>query len=144
MSPTRRSRSSGASPSVLWCGSLPDVDIPFDRRREQEYQAQRPLWGQVQVSPASVVAELNAVVGVALEAADDDDAISLTVLGTPVCQHGAKLRVALFHVLYLLVIIATPGFVLGSHCVRGRALGCASCGQPAHNANHPALSPGLP
>jgi hypothetical protein len=47
------------------------------------------LWGQVQVSPASVVAELNAVVGVALESADDDDAISLTVLGTPVCQQGA-------------------------------------------------------
>jgi hypothetical protein len=35
------------------------------------------------------VAELNAVVGVALEAADDDDAISLTVLGTLVCKHGA-------------------------------------------------------
>jgi hypothetical protein len=66
-----------------------------------------PLWGQVQVSPASVVAELNAVVGVALDAADDDDAISLTVLGTLVCQHGAKLCVALFHVLSLLVIVAT-------------------------------------
>jgi hypothetical protein len=64
-------------------------------------QAQCPLWGQVQVSPASVVAELDAVVGVALEAADDDDAISRTVLGTLVCQHGAKLRVALVHVLYL-------------------------------------------
>jgi hypothetical protein len=34
---------------------------------------------------ASVVAELDAVVGVALEAADDDDAISLAVLGTLVC-----------------------------------------------------------
>ena len=56
---------------------------------------------QVQVSPASVVAELNAVVGVPLEAADDDDTICLTVLGTLVCQHGAKLRVAVFHVLYL-------------------------------------------
>jgi len=51
--------------------------------------------------PASVVAELNAVVAVALEAADDDDASSLTVLGTLVCQHGAKLGVALFHVLSL-------------------------------------------
>ena len=37
-----------------------------------------PLWGQVQVSPASVVTELDAVVGVALEAADDDYAIFLT------------------------------------------------------------------
>ena len=26
----------------LWCGSLPDVDLPFDRRREQKGQAQRP------------------------------------------------------------------------------------------------------
>jgi hypothetical protein len=65
-----------------------------------------PPLGQVQVSPAGVVAELNAVVGVALEAADDDDAISLTVLGTLVCQYGANLRVALFHVPYL---CATPG-----------------------------------
>jgi hypothetical protein len=40
-----------------------------------------PRLGQVQVSPASVVAELNAVVGAAFEAADDDDAISLAVLG---------------------------------------------------------------
>jgi hypothetical protein len=46
-----------------------------------ECQVQRPLWGQVQVSPASVVAELNAVVGAAFEAADDDDASSLAVLG---------------------------------------------------------------
>src|SRR5215213_8240384 len=111
-SPTPRSRSSSASPST-WCGSLPDVDIPFARRREQQCQAQRPLWGQVQVSPASVVAELNPVVGVALEAADDDDAISLTVLGALVCQHGAKLRVALFHVLYLLVIVATLALCWG-------------------------------
>ena len=58
-----------------------------------------PPLGSVQLSPASVVAELNAVVGAAFEAADDDNAISLTVLGTLVCQHGAKLRVALFHVL---------------------------------------------
>jgi hypothetical protein len=65
-----------------------------------------PLWGQVQVSPASFVAELNAVVGVALEAADDDDAISLTILGTSVCQPGSKLRVAVFHVPYLR---ANPG-----------------------------------
>jgi hypothetical protein len=91
---------------VFCCGSVPDVDLPFDRRHEQECQAQRRLWGQLQVSPASVVAELNAVVGVALEAADDDDAMLLTVLGTLVCQHGAKLRVALFHVLYL---CANPG-----------------------------------
>jgi pimeloyl-ACP methyl ester carboxylesterase len=96
-----RARVRAALHLVFWCGSLPDVDIPFDRRREQECQAQRPLWGQVQVSPASVVAKLNAVVGVALEAADDDDAISLTVLRTLVYQHGAKLRVALSHVLYL-------------------------------------------
>jgi hypothetical protein len=66
-------------------GALPDVDIPFGRRREQDCQAQRRLWGQVQISPASVVAELDAVAGVALEAADDDDAISLAVLGTLVC-----------------------------------------------------------
>jgi hypothetical protein len=50
---------------------------------------QRPLWGQVQVSPASFVAELNAVVGVALEAADDDDAISVTIFWTLVYKHGA-------------------------------------------------------
>src|SRR4029453_17299725 len=86
---------------MFWCRSRPDVDIPFDRRRQQECQAQRPFWGQVQLSPASVVAELNAVVGVALEAADDDDAIFLTVRGTLVYQHGAELRVPLFHVLYL-------------------------------------------
>jgi hypothetical protein len=104
-SPTPRSRSSRASPNVR-CGSLPDVDIPFDRRREQECQAQRPLWGQVQASPASVVAELNPVIGVALEPADDDNTISLTVLVTLVYQHSAKLRVALFHVLYL---CANPG-----------------------------------
>ena len=61
----------------------------FDGRREQECQAQRPLWGQVQVSPASFVTELNAVVGVALEAADDDDAIFLTIFGTLVWQQGA-------------------------------------------------------
>ena len=48
-----------------------------------------PPLGQVQVSPTSVVAELNAVVRVALEAADDDDAISPTIFGTLVCQHGA-------------------------------------------------------
>ena len=42
-------------------GSLPDVDIPFDCPREQECQTQRPFWGQVQVSPASFVAELDAV-----------------------------------------------------------------------------------
>jgi hypothetical protein len=57
--------------------------------------------GQVQVSPASVVAELNAVVGFAFEAADDDDAIFLTVRGTLVYQHGSDLRVPLFHVLYI-------------------------------------------
>src|SRR6266496_1726150 len=62
-----------------------DFNISFGRRREQDCQAQCRLWGQVQVSPASVVAELDAVVGVALEAADDDDAISLAVLGTLVC-----------------------------------------------------------
>jgi hypothetical protein len=67
-----------------------------------------PLCGQVQVSAASVVAQLNAVVGVALEAADDDDPISLTVRLTLVCQHGAKLRVALFHVLYLPVVTDSP------------------------------------
>jgi hypothetical protein len=44
-----------------------------------------PPLGQVQISPAIVVAELDAVVGVALEAADDDDAISPAVLGTLVC-----------------------------------------------------------
>jgi hypothetical protein len=49
-------------------------------RCEQECQAQRPLWGQVQVSPASVVAELDAVVGVALEAADE---FRLPWLGPP-------------------------------------------------------------
>ena len=37
---------------------------------------------------ASVVAEPNAVVGVALEAADDDDDIFLTIIGTLVCQRG--------------------------------------------------------
>jgi Bacterial low temperature requirement A protein (LtrA) len=38
---------------------------------------------------------------VALEAADDDDAIFLTVRETLVHQHGAELRVPLFHVPYL-------------------------------------------
>ena len=56
-----------------------------------------------QLSPASVVAELNAVVGVALEAANDDDAIFLTVGGALVYQYGAELCVPLFHVLYLRV-----------------------------------------
>jgi len=65
-----------------WWWSLPDVDIPFDRRGEQDCQAKRRLWGQVQAPPASVVAELDAVVRFSLEAADDDDAISLAVLGT--------------------------------------------------------------
>ena len=54
-----------------------------------------------QISPAGVVTELNAVVGVALEAAHDDDTLFLSVLGTLVYQHAAKLRVPLFHVLYL-------------------------------------------
>ena len=72
-----------------------------------------PLLGQVQVSSASFVAELNAVVGVALDAADDENATTLTVLGTLVCQHGAKLRVALFHVPYLLVIVATVALCWG-------------------------------
>ena len=61
---------------VSWGWSLLDVDIPFGRRREQDCQAQRRLRAQVQVSPASVVTELDAVVGVALEAVHDDDAIS--------------------------------------------------------------------
>ena len=34
-----------------------------------------------------------------------------------------------------------PGVGLGSRCVRGRSLGCASCGQPGHRANHLAPSP---
>jgi hypothetical protein len=55
----------------------------------------------VQVSPASVVAELNAVVGFALEAADDDDALFLAVRETLVYQHGAELGVPLFHVPYI-------------------------------------------
>jgi hypothetical protein len=67
--------------------------------------------------PASVVAELNGVVGVALEAANDDDASSLAVLGTLVRQHGAKLGIALFHV-YLLVIVATPAQAGCSVCSR--------------------------
>jgi len=57
----------------------------FGRRREQDRQAQRRLWGQVQVSPASGAAQLDPVVGAALEASDDDDAISLAVLGTLIC-----------------------------------------------------------
>jgi hypothetical protein len=58
-----------------------------------------PPLGQVQVSPASFVTELNAVVRVALEAADDDDAIFLSI-GTLVWQQSAQLCVAVFHVLY--------------------------------------------
>jgi hypothetical protein len=57
----------------------------FGRRREQDRQAERRLWGQVPVSPASDGAELDAVVGAALEASDDDDAISLAALGTLIC-----------------------------------------------------------
>jgi hypothetical protein len=69
--------------------SLPDLDIPFDCRREQECQAQRPLRGQIQVSPASLVTELNAIVRVALEPADDD-APSPHYRRTLVCQHAAS------------------------------------------------------
>jgi hypothetical protein len=50
------------------------------------------------VAIAEAIADLNAVVAVALEAAD---AIFLTVLGTLVYQHSAERRVPLFHVLYL-------------------------------------------
>jgi hypothetical protein len=60
-----------------------------------------PLWGQVQVSPASVVAELNAVVGAGFEAADDDDAISLAVLGDTGLSARCQAACTRFHVLYL-------------------------------------------